>query len=114
MSNAPKHAVSNKSSNPSPSEGNSYHTIAPYIVVPRAAEFIEFLKACFEGKERFRVGQPDAPGRIMHAEVTVGDSMIELADANEAYPPAPTAIHLYLDDADAGYARAINAGATSI
>ena len=91
-----------------------YRTIAPYIIVPRAAEFIDFLKVAFGGMEQFRV--PRGPGSefIMHAEVAIGNSTIELADANEQFPAAPMAIHLYFDDADAVFARAIEAGATSI
>jgi len=87
-----------------------FHTITPYLIVAGAAQFIEFLKAAFGGIERGRVPAPG--GKIMHAEVAVGDSMIELADANEQYPPAPTAIHLYVPDADSTYQRAIQAGAT--
>jgi uncharacterized glyoxalase superfamily protein PhnB len=64
--------------------------------------------------ERFRV--PRAPGSqfIMHGEVAIGNSIIELADANEQFPAGPMAIHLYVDNADAVFARAIDAGATSI
>jgi PhnB protein len=99
---------------PTESLPEGYHTVTPYIIVPRALQFIEFLKAAFAGTERFRV--PRAPGSelIMHAEVVIGNSIIELADAYEQIPAAPTAIHLYVDDADAFFARAIDAGATSI
>jgi PhnB protein len=89
-----------------------FHTITPYIIVPRASEFIDFLKRAFAATERLRVPMPD--GLLMHAEVAVGDSMIELADANEKVPPAPAAIHLYVSDADATYANAIAAGAASL
>lgn len=89
-----------------------FHTITPYLLVPRAAEFIEFLKTAFGGAERLRVPLPN--GLIMHAEVQIGDSIIELGDPNEQYPAAPTAIHLYVDDADAVYARALQAGASSL
>lgn len=91
-----------------------YHTIAPYIIVPRAAEFIDFLKNAFGATERFRFEIPDGSGLLMHAEVRVGNSVIELADANEKVSPAPQAIHLYVDDADATFAQARKAGATSI
>lgn len=91
-----------------------YHTLAPYMIVPRAAAFIDFLKAAFDGVERFRVGRPDAPDLIMHAEVSIGNSIIELSDANQQFPPAPTAIHLYVDDADVTYRAALAAGARSI
>lgn len=91
-----------------------YHTIGPYIIAPHASQFINFLKAAFGAVERFRVTPPDAPDVIMHAEVSIGDSVIEVADANEQFPPAPTAIHLYVDDADATYRAAVAAGAASI
>jgi len=91
-----------------------YHTIAPYIIVPRAAEFIEFLKKAFGATERFRFEIPDGSGLLMHAEVSIGNSIIELADASERVPAAPQTIHLYVDNADSFFARAIDAGASSI
>ena len=113
MASSPKPAASAEQTKQA-GPAAEYHTIAPYIIVARAAGFIEFLKAAFTGTERFRVGRPDAPQFIMHAEVAIGDSIIELADANEQYPAAPQAIHLYVDDADATYQRAVDAGAKSI
>jgi PhnB protein len=87
-------------------------SITPYIVVRGAAQFMEFLKAAFEGTERMRVPMTD--GSIMHAEMAIGNGAIEVSDGSEAYPAAPGAIHLYVDDADATYARALGAGATSL
>jgi uncharacterized glyoxalase superfamily protein PhnB len=113
MENAAKQAVSPDASKQAEAMLSGFHTIAPYIIVPRAAAFIDFLKEAFDGTERFRV--PSAGSNlIMHAEVTVGNSIIELGDANEQVPPAPTAIHLYVDDADSVFARAVTAGAISI
>jgi PhnB protein len=86
-----------------------FSSITPYIVIKDAAGFLEFLKAAFEGTERLRVPLPD--GKLMHAEVAVGNGIIETADANDQYPAAPTDIHLYVDDADGSYARAVQAGA---
>src|SRR5258708_19560650 len=68
----------------------------------------------FDGTERFRVGREPGSELIMHAEMAIGNSIIELADANEQIPAAPMTIHLYVDDADSFFARAIDAGATSI
>lgn len=113
MGTTPKPAPSRREGKQA-SPAAEYHTIAPYLIVPRAAEFIDFLKAAFSAEERFRFGRPDAPNLIMHAEVTIGDSIIELADANEQYLSAPQAIHLYLPDADAAYDRAVAADAKSI
>jgi uncharacterized glyoxalase superfamily protein PhnB len=114
MENAAKQAVSSDATKQAEAMPGGYHTIAPYIIVPRASEFIEFLVNAFDGTERFRV--PRGPGSefIMHAEVAIGNSVIELADANEQFPAAPAAIHLYVDDADAVFARATEAGATSV
>ncbi|MGB6876088.1 MAG: VOC family protein [Candidatus Acidiferrales bacterium] len=89
-----------------------FHTITPYILVNGAAKFIEFMTEAFGAQERGRVPVPS--GKIMHAEVKVGDSMIELSDGNEQYPPTPAALHFYVDDADATYARAVEAGATPL
>lgn len=114
MENAAKQAVASEVPKQVDTMPGGYRTIAPYIIVPRAGEFIEFLTTAFGGKERFRV--PRGPGSefIMHAEVAIGNSIVELADANEQFPAAPMTIHLYFDDADQFFARAIEAGATSI
>jgi PhnB protein len=85
--------------------------ITPYIIVRPAAQFIEFLKSAFEGVERMRM--PASDGSIMHAEVAIGNGAIEVSDGNEQYPTAPAAVHLYVDDPDATYARTLQAGATS-
>jgi PhnB protein len=87
-------------------------SITPYIIVRSAAKFIEFLKSAFAGVERMRMPAPD--GSIMHAEMQIGNGAIEVSDGNEAYPTAPAAIHLYVDDAEATYQSALRAGATSI
>ncbi|HXJ06415.1 MAG TPA: VOC family protein [Candidatus Acidoferrum sp.] len=89
-----------------------FPNIAPYFLVNGAPKFIDFLVSAFEGTERIRVPRPD--GAIMHAEVAIGNSVIELGDANEQYPQRSMTTHLYVPDADATYARALKAGATPI
>jgi PhnB protein len=86
--------------------------ITPYIVTRPAARFIEFLKAAFSATERIRMPAPE--GSIMHAEIAIGNGAIEVSDGNAEYPTAPAAIHLYVDDADATFERALRAGATSL
>ncbi|MGA8013646.1 MAG: VOC family protein [Candidatus Acidiferrales bacterium] len=90
-----------------------FHSITPYLIVPRAAELIDFMKAAFEAEERFRIQRPSAD-TIMHAEVKIGDSMIELAEANPQFPPTPTLLIVRVNDVDAVYNRAVEAGAASI
>jgi PhnB protein len=90
-----------------------FNNIAPYFLVHGAARFLDFLVFAFEATKRIRVPRPDSS--IMHAEVAIGPSdVIELGDANEQYPARPMTTHLYVPDAHAAYARALQAGATSI
>lgn len=89
-----------------------FTSITPYVIVKGASQFIDFLKSAFDGVERLRVPAPD--GTLMHSEVAIGNGMIEAGDANAEIPPAPTDIHLYVDNADATFDRALTAGATSI
>jgi uncharacterized glyoxalase superfamily protein PhnB len=90
----------------------NFPNIAPYFLVEGAPKFIDFLVAAFAGTERIRVPRPD--GAVMHAEVAIGNSVIELGDANEQYPQRFMTTHLYVPDADATYARALEAGATGV
>jgi len=92
---------------------DGYHTVTPYLVVQGAAKVIDFMREAFEAEETFRMAQPD--GTIGHAEVRIGDSVVMLGDASGAEnPPMPGMIHLYVNDADAVYERALRAGATSL
>ena len=96
--------------NPIRKRPEGFHTVNPYLVVNGAAEVIEFLRQAFEAKEvgeRFKA--PD--GKIMHAAVQIGDSIVELGDAAE---PMPMNLHMYVDDVDSMYRRAIAAGAVSV
>jgi len=90
-----------------------FHTITQYLIVKDANGLIEFLKNVFGAAEKFRAQRPGS-NAIMHADVQIGDSMIEMADATEQYPARPDALHIYVDDVDAAYARALQNGAGSI
>lgn len=89
-----------------------FRTVSPYILVGGAAKFIEFLTQAFGAEEKGRVPVPG--GKIMHAEVQLGDSTIEMSDGNDQFGPSPVTIHLTVPDADAAYRRALQAGATSL
>ncbi|HXO88769.1 MAG TPA: VOC family protein [Candidatus Acidoferrales bacterium] len=88
-----------------------FHSITPYLVVPHVAQLIEFLKGAFGAEERFRVNRPGTEV-IMHAELKIGDSMLEIADANDQFPPTPATMILHVDDVDVVFQRAVEAGAT--
>jgi uncharacterized glyoxalase superfamily protein PhnB len=89
-----------------------FRSLTPYLIVQGAARLIEFMKQAFGAEARLRVDLPD--GTIRHATVRIGDSVVELADGGGPWTPEPAAIHLYVEDADATYARAMAAGATSL
>jgi PhnB protein len=98
-----------------------YRSITPYLVCKGAAKAIEFYTRAFGAKEFVRMPGPE--GRIMHAEVKIGDSMLMLADENPdrgaVAPPAGTlarsaSIMFYTDDVDATFKRALDLGASSI
>jgi len=89
-----------------------FRTLTPYLHPQSAAKTIDFLKQAFEAEEIARYADPD--GRIAHAEVRIGDSMLEMGEAHGPYQPIPTGIYLYVADVDDTYRRALAAGATSV
>ena len=90
---------------------DGYHTVTPYLTVQGVPTLIEFLKQAFAAQEIERLTQPD--GTIGHAEVRIGDSVVMMAEARDEHQPMPGAIYLYVNDTDAIYQRALQAGATS-
>ena len=88
------------------------HTVTPYLTVQGVPKLIDFLKQAFEAREIERVPGPD--GTIGHAEVRIGDSVVMMGEARGELQPMPSAIYLYVNDADAVYKRALQAGATSM
>jgi PhnB protein len=89
-----------------------YNDASVYIVTNGAQKVIEFLKKVFGVEELRRFDGPD--GKIMHAEVRVGDTVVMIADAGGAYPAFPAWLHVYVADADAVYRRALGAGGVSL
>jgi uncharacterized glyoxalase superfamily protein PhnB len=86
--------------------------VAPYLVVAGAADFIDFAKKALGAMEIRRFAGPD--GRIMHAEVRIGDSVIMLGDKSGESRAWTAMLHVYVADCDASYKRAIDAGCTSV
>ena len=88
------------------------HTVTPYVIVENAQAHLDFVTKVFDAGERELIRGPD--GRIGHAEVTIGDSVIMLADKPQNREAMPASLYLYVDDTDARYKRALEAGATSV
>jgi len=88
------------------------HTVTPYLVVEGIPKLLDFLKQAFGAQERFRMARPD--GGVMHADVKIGDSTIMMGEAMGEWKPKPCSLYLYVEDVDAVYQRAIDAGGTKV
>jgi PhnB protein len=95
-----------------------YHTVTPYLAVDDAIEAIEYYTKAFGAKERVRMETPD--GKVGHAELEIGDSLVMLSDP---FPQASTkppnelggtsvSVFMYVEDVDAVVKQAVDAGAT--
>jgi len=99
---------------------DGYHSVQPYLYFKNASDAIAFYTKAFGATERMRM--PDKNGRIMHAEINLGDSCIMMADENadmgaynpEHYGGVPMSLVLYVEDCDAVYKEALAAGAKSL
>ncbi len=97
---------------------DGYHAVTPYLICRGADKAIEFYTRAFGATELYRMPGPDA--RIMHAELQVGDSRVMLADETEEFKSplsvggASVSMMLYVNDVDATFRRALDAGATAL
>ena len=96
---------------------DGYHAVTPFLVVSDAARAMEFYKVAFGAKERMRMAGPG--GKIVHAEMTIGDAVIMVADefpewgnlSPESLNGSPVRMALYVEDVDDVASRAVAAGA---
>src|SRR6266480_4042239 len=94
-----------------------YHSVTPYLVVNNAARAIEFYERAFGAKEVMRMDGPG--GKVSHAELKIGDSMIMLSDemqgsgcrSPQSLGGSTVSIFLYLDNVDKVFNQAVSAGA---
>jgi PhnB protein len=97
-----------------------YHTVTPSLMVDGADRAIDFYKKAFGAVENSRFPGPD--GKLMHAEIKIGDSVLMLGDempdqgarGPRSYGGTPVAFFIYQDNVDAAWKRAIDAGATTV
>ena len=89
-----------------------YRTVTPYLIVKEADASLRFMTDALQGRIIEAHRTPD--GRVVHADVMIGDSHVMLGQANEQWEARPGTIHLYVPDADATYEAALAAGGKSI
>jgi uncharacterized glyoxalase superfamily protein PhnB len=96
---------------------NGMRTVTPHLICAGTAEAIEFYKKAFGAVELSQMPGPD--GKVMHASIRIGDSVIMLNDempdwgtlGPKSLKGSPVTIHLYVENADAVFAQAVHAGA---
>jgi PhnB protein len=96
---------------------DEYPQVMPYLIVDGANEAIKFYQGVFGATERMRIEGPD--GKLGHAELQIGEAVIMLADENpgmniegpRSVGGTPVTIHVYVEDADGTFGRAVQAGA---
>jgi len=88
---------------------DGYHSVTPYLVIKGAANAINFYKRAFGAEELFRMPGPD--GKVMHAELVIGDSRIMLGEEPDQAGGTLSSIYLYVPDVDATFKQAVDAGA---
>jgi len=94
------------------------NTVTPHLVIDGAAKALDFYKAALDAVELSRLPGPD--GKLMHASFRIGNSVLFAADSFPEwgsngplhYKGTSVTIHLYVEDCDALFARAVNAGCT--
>ncbi len=89
-----------------------YHSVTPYLVNRGADRTLEFVRQAFGATVTEYMPRTD--GRIGHAEVRIGDSIVMMSEATDEHKPMPAMLYLYVPDIDATYRRALAAGATSV
>jgi PhnB protein len=99
---------------------DGYPRVTPYLVVDGASAAIDFYREVLGATERMRMPAPD--DKVGHAELEIGDSLLMLADeypdmgalAPKTVGGTPVTLHVYVEDADAVFDRAVEAGAKSL
>jgi uncharacterized glyoxalase superfamily protein PhnB len=89
-----------------------YHTVSPYLLVADAAKMIDFMQKAFDATVVERHERGD--GSVGHAEVKIGDSIVMMGGVQGEWKPMQASLYVYVPDADATYARALEHGATPV
>lgn len=102
---------------------DGFHTVTAHLCIDGAAKAIDFYKKAFGAEEICRMDSPDGSGKLMHAEIKIGNSIVMIADdfpewcgGKPRHPKAlgatPVTLHVYTENCDKAIEKATNAGAT--
>ena len=86
-----------------------FSSLTPFVIVESAARWMDFVKTAFGAEE---LSRHESDGRVVHAHMRIGDSIVEVADSHGEWQARPCSLHMYVEDAGSVYANAVAAGAT--
>ncbi|MEV4679022.1 MULTISPECIES: VOC family protein [Actinomadura] len=89
-----------------------YTSVAPWVVTDDTGAFLDYVSQAFDGTELGRVATED--GLIGHGEIRVGDTVVLAFDRRPDWPAMPSLLRVFVPDADAAFARAVEAGGTVV
>lgn len=93
---------------------SGHNTINPFVAVADARGFIDFVVEVFGGKETVEVRTPDRDGKLIHAEVVVGNSTVMMCDSKDDWSFTPALLQIYTENSESTLKKATDAGGTII
>lgn len=89
-----------------------YRTVMPYLILKDVSKFLEFTQKVFDAEIKMK--HTDDDGRIVHAEITIGDSTIMAGESNRDWSSQPAGLYVNVNSADKTFQKALDAGAGSV
>lgn len=91
---------------------DNYNSVMPYLILKNVSGFIAFTGKVFNSRQTLKVMRDE--NTVMHAEITIGDSLIMCADSTDQYETQTASLFIYVEDADATYYQALENDATVV
>jgi uncharacterized glyoxalase superfamily protein PhnB len=91
---------------------HGHQVVMPYLIIPNALKFFDFVRTVFNGNETARFLNDD--GSLMHGEVNIGGSTIMFGNSSDQWEPQPAGLYINVEDADETFQTALDYGATIV
>lgn len=91
-----------------------YQTVTPYLIIKDALSFLQFMQELFGAEVTEKHFRDESETTVMHAELKIGNASIMCAEATDQWKTEPAGLFIYVENADASYAKALELGCTTI
>jgi uncharacterized glyoxalase superfamily protein PhnB len=91
-----------------------YQTVTPYLIIKDALSFLQFMQQLFGAEVTEKHFRDESETTVMHAELKIGNASIMCAEATDQWKTEPAGLFIYVENADASYAKALELGCTTI